>query len=532
MKISYLSIIGKVFLRVILFFLILEGLLRLGGAIFLWVQDYQNKINLGKENEYRIMCVGASMTALGGEDSYPKQLEKILNSQQNDSKFSVINKGIPSFTTGQIASRLENFLDEYKPHIVVSMVGINDDPNAFVEKDKNLSFLDRFRSYELAKRIWSKITHRDKKEEQAGPLDQIIKKFEEQANHKPKSTNFAQLAGLYRATSQWEKEREALLKAVELNPNNYEAFGYLGWNYKRFGQYKEAVTAFEKWVELSPPTSESRMLAYANLAECYKLWGNYKESERVYLESIDHFPNHPGAFGCLGDLYLEQERYDDAEKFYHKQLEVNPKASLWYGKLAHCYRRNGRLELAERLLLQVIKLNPKEMDLYRKLGSCLIEDKKYEVAEGVLKKALELSSQDQQEEVKIYSLLSESYEAQGKLPEAEKFKKLVKMSQENFNTQTKDDYQRIRETLTKRGISLVAVQYPMRDVNLLKQILPPSRNTRFVDNKESFEEAVASEGYYTYFVDRFGGEFGHCTPKGNNLIASNIANVILAEIKK
>jgi hypothetical protein len=28
----------------------------------------------------------------------------------------------------------------------------------------------------------------------------------------------------------------------------------------------------------------------------------------------------------------------------------------------------------------------------------------------------------------------------------------------------------------------------------------------------------------------FGGDFGHCTPKGNMLLAQNIADVILGEV--
>jgi hypothetical protein len=33
-----------------------------------------------------------------------------------------------------------------------------------------------------------------------------------------------------------------------------------------------------------------------------------------------------------------------------------------------------------------------------------------------------------------------------------------------------------------------------------------------------------------YFVDMSGGDFGHCAPKGNRLLAENIANVILKEV--
>jgi hypothetical protein len=42
--------------------------------------------------------------------------------------------------------------------------------------------------------------------------------------------------------------------------------------------------------------------------------------------------------------------------------------------------------------------------------------------------------------------------------------------------------------------------------------------------------AALEESYQGYFRDMFGGDFGHCTPKGNRLLAKNIAQEILKNI--
>ena len=55
---------------------------------------------------------------------------------------------------------------------------------------------------------------------------------------------------------------------------------------------------------------------------------------------------------------------------------------------------------------------------------------------------------------------------------------------------------------------------------------------RCVHNEKIFKEAVQEGSYSEYFFDNFGGVFGHCTPKGNRLLAQNIANVILEECFK
>ena len=77
---------------------------------------------------------------------------------------------------------------------------------------------------------------------------------------------------------------------------------------------------------------------------------------------------------------------------------------------------------------------------------------------------------------------------------------------------------------------MVCVQYPLCSVEPLKKIFEGQRGIIFVDNEKIFVEAVEKDGYKEYFKDIFGGIFGHCTEKGNRLLAKNIANVILKEV--
>jgi hypothetical protein len=68
----------------------------------------------------------------------------------------------------------------------------------------------------------------------------------------------------------------------------------------------------------------------------------------------------------------------------------------------------------------------------------------------------------------------------------------------------------------------------MRSVKPLKKLLKSDSGVIFVNNEMSFRKAVKNEGYSAYFIDLFGGDFGHCTDKGNMLLAGNIAEKILA----
>lgn len=102
-------------------------------------------------------------------------------------------------------------------------------------------------------------------------------------------------------------------------------------------------------------------------------------------------------------------------------------------------------------------------------------------------------------------------------------------STDNYLPLTKMHYQKLRDIVLARGIPLVCVQYPRRRLQPLKDILGSKDLIIFVDNEKIFNEAVAKGAYEDYFIDRFAGDFGHCTQKGNYLLASNIAEVLLRE---
>ena len=80
---------------------ILEIGLRLTVGIYLCLRELKNRERSGN-NEYRILCLGESTTLEGGRDSYPAQLERILNQRMPDMRFHLINRGLPGTDTTAI----------------------------------------------------------------------------------------------------------------------------------------------------------------------------------------------------------------------------------------------------------------------------------------------------------------------------------------------------------------------------------------------------------------------------------------------
>ena len=90
------------------------------------------------------------------------------------------------------------------------------------------------------------------------------------------------------------------------------------------------------------------------------------------------------------------------------------------------------------------------------------------------------------------------------------------------------NYRQLKAILDRRGIRLVAVQYPNRPVDPLRSMLDDADDVVFVDNEHIFREALRLLPYDTLFVDDFAGDFGHLTPAGNAILAGNVAQTMRA----
>ena len=87
-------------------------------------------------------------------------------------------------------------------------------------------------------------------------------------------------------------------------------------------------------------------------------------------------------------------------------------------------------------------------------------------------------------------------------------------------------YRLMYDILKERGIKLVIMQYPTLDVDELKDMFDGGEDIIFISNEENFKKALSMGEYEDYFFDNIRPTFGHATPKGNRLIAENVANVL------
>jgi Flp pilus assembly protein TadD len=482
---------------ILLSLIVLEVVLRLSGWFFLSLQEVRNRRSLAR-GTYRILALGESTTALGESDSWPSQLEGILNEQVRDIRFSVINKAVSSTNSWVIVSELEKNLDTYQPDIVITMMGVNDEYGNGIYAQEYIptqqtgptarSFqvqLSSFRVYKVFKYF-------------AAIVSQVSQKLVGNHGAVSEQPDVSDQAN--------PKEVRGLRRQIEANPGDDRLRHKLGVAYFITGKIPEAEVEFTQALRLNPNNTEAVMY----LGQVYQRIGREKEAEAMYMQAIVDNPRDILAYTALGDMhshFFENQQsllpdFTKAEGMYVKATEVDPTSQYAWRKLAKFNRQKKDLSKAEQALKQVKRLSPDDFAIHMELGDLSREMGNDEEALIYYRKAREL----------MPSLTT--------------------------------NYQLLRQIVVGRGLTLVAVQYPLRNIVPLAMMLglinhkdmvlgaSTDPGVILVDNEQVFRQAVVKDGYEAIFTDRFAGDFGHATARGNEILSGNIAETIIDKVLK
>jgi tetratricopeptide (TPR) repeat protein len=535
--------IASVFLGLILSLALLEAGFRLGGFVQLSLHEYGNLQSMKQKGAYRILCLGDSMTHM----QYPRLLEQLLNQRNIGVRFSVIDKASGSANFSVILSRVESYSAEYHPDMVVTMMGTADkDFDPFQDMSENDTWIYRHcLLYRFVKmrfmRFLEKIKHenihglsgshpgRKAKPESAGAVPARANLSNEAPAQKVALADLRRAMGTRGPTSsnlnggRISKTEGSLKKAIELHPENDMAYVESGGLYKNQGKFSQAEDSYRKALEINPLNAR----AYIGLGRLYENQGKFFQAEESFKKAIEIYPRNDTAYAGLGELYMNSGKFSQAEDAFKKALELNPADGFILGELGSLYRDQGELAQAEAFIKKVIELNPRNSFALFELGKLYRNQRKFNEAEDTFSKALELDPKDEQ----MLRTMASLYEEMGKAELANEYaEKVHQVESGDTAARIVKSYHRLKEILDKKGIKLVCVQFPLRNVDPLKRIFANYKDVIFVDNERLFREAVKRSGYKEYFRDMFSGDYGHFTQKGNELLARNIADVILREV--
>lgn len=390
-------------------------------------QETLNEVDSTDEKKIRILVLGESTSAdYFSKDDVRGPWPRILQRRLNDLGVAarVYNEAVGGISSALLVGNLPVYLERYNPHIVITMMGINDISNVNLDDSifskLKLSFYS-LRVVKLARWTITALNSKTKCTLQEYPINWIhTGRIIEKAMELEKEHTAQELKDLLQKEAVDEKELAIVLHHVSINLR---------------GDFSTQV--------------------------------NYKKPRELINLAFDLFP------------------YDPRIAFWKMHNSTNEMCNEAIEKLLPCGENIPDQTLA--LLIDcAVKANPEALNnpTIRERG-------------------------------------------------------IVLAPQGGAVTPTMHHYQRLIDTLNRKNIKLIAMQYPTLSLEALKQVITQNgakpenlKGIVFVSNEENFSEALEKTSYDVLFLDRFRGSWGHTTQKGHELIADTLLPKVQEVLKE
>lgn len=473
-------------------------------------QAGRSKGRLPVDGEIRISCVGESTTF----GKWPGQLEEILNQRQNGRDIRVINRGVVGIRTDDVAREIEQWLDEDRPHLVITMLGINDEGNVLVYPRGGARpwLLERLKTPRLLGLLWRSAFDigvptgsGDEGPRGDGHLDdQIRSELEQLKKLRPETMRrfcYSEMIGIHReliaADPGTPVYHLAFLKELALHHDLPERIDDFFVN--------------EVGVEPSVLNDEERQREIV-------IWTERAGDRFAGLRLATSIAR------SANDTDLEGQLIEDA-------TEEEEIAGLAWLRRADFASRGHHHDLVRRYLLNADEALPDDYQWSLLLGDISFMFEVYDVAAVQFHRALMLRPDLlTSHELVWLGRLANACEQSGEAARAESFRaQRDELDLGRFREFTRFYYQRVVDAVRAREIPVVAMQYPLLSVESLRKLLDYREDLSYLENRTNFETALLDAKYLELFDDNFAGSFGHLSPRGNQLVAENVADA-LAEV--
>jgi tetratricopeptide (TPR) repeat protein len=160
-----------------------------------------------------------------------------------------------------------------------------------------------------------------------------------------------------------------------------------GHEHSERGDYKEAIAAFSKAIELDP----NYVTAYNDRGFTHMLMGNYEQAIADYDRAIELDPSYARAYNNRGSVYSDLGNYEQAIADFDRAIELDLEPLSWnYYNRGLVYNRLGDYEQAVADYNQAIELDPGYARAFNSRGSAYKSLGDYEQAIADFNRAIEL----------------------------------------------------------------------------------------------------------------------------------------------
>ena len=167
-----------------------------------------------------------------------------------------------------------------------------------------------------------------------------------------------------------------LHKALQLDPEHYDARFKLAEQYWDLGEIDRAAGHYRRLIEQAPRETAPRR----NLGNLYLESGRIEAALVLFREIVELEPEKARSHFGLAGAYRTGGFLEQAEAEYHKALELDPDHFDARYNLAYLYDQQGEDKWAEREYRRLLARQPERGDLHNNLGVVFLKRRDFAAA--------------------------------------------------------------------------------------------------------------------------------------------------------
>lgn len=179
---------------------------------------------------------------------------------------------------------------------------------------------------------------------------------------------------------------DLLVRAHKLAPDNTDVIFLMARVSMTQNYFEDAIPLLQSGLKIAP----NRPDLHAALGESYFMAGKVDNAVSEFQKLIELNPA-AASYAFMGLSYRHLGRFDEALKYFNEGLKLDPHNTSCLYNIGYIDERQGNYIRAEDLFQQVLHLNPDFPDALLELANLRVKDKKYAEAVVYLRRFVKVS---------------------------------------------------------------------------------------------------------------------------------------------
>ena len=192
-----------------------------------------------------------------------------------------------------------------------------------LDADNAISFSDRLQAlqaWKLGNRAYEKTDY-----------SEALGNYDLSCNWVRTATAYINQSGVLIQLKRFDDSIELTQKAIEINPDSFEAYMNLGIAFQHINKFDEAINAFSRATDINPNSFE----AWFCLGNVFQQNKEYERGVNCYSKSLKLNPDYAETWHNKGRALVNLERYDEAMKSFEQAIQRNKSHFKAYYRLGN-----------------------------------------------------------------------------------------------------------------------------------------------------------------------------------------------------